>query len=169
LKSTIKPRSSRTGLTFAYLIADRLSACVREAGDAAGHRAQHVAVVQRHLDRFVAVLVVHVVDNVERVDVSLGEPFQHRVQPLQDFVVVQHVAGDRRERRPDLVARNFVAAAVQGIQQRLGQVHARAEELHLLAHAHCRHAAGDAIVVAPLRPHQVVGLVLDRAGVNRDL
>ena len=124
---------------------------VRKAGDAAGHGAQDVAVVQRHLDRLVAVLVVHVMDDVQRVDVGLREPVQHRIEAPQHLVVVEHLGGDRREHRPDLFAGDLVAAAVQRVQQRLRQVHARAEELHLLADAHRRDAAGDRAVVAPLR------------------
>ena len=125
--------------------------------------------MQRHLDRLVAVLVVHVVDDVERVDVGLREPVQHRVEAAHHLVVIEHVRGDRRELRPDLLPAQLVAPAVQGIEQRLGQVHARPEELHLLADAHRRDAAGDGAVVAPLGPHQVVGLVLDRAGIDRCL
>ena len=71
--------------------------------------------------------------------------------------------------RRDLVAGDLVAAAVDGVEQRLGEVHARAEELHLLAELHRRHAAGDAVVVAPMRPHQVVVLVLQRGRLLADL
>ena len=39
-----------------------------------------VAVVQRHLEALVGVLVVHVVHAVERVDVGLGQPVHHRVE-----------------------------------------------------------------------------------------
>ena len=168
-KSTISPRVVAHRLDLGVLDRRQAVGGVRQPGDAAGERAQHVAVVQRHLDRLVAVLVVHVVDAVERVDVGLGEPVHHRIEPVHHLVIVQHVAGHGRELRPDLVAAHLVASAIERVQQGLGQVHARAEELHLLADAHRRDAAGDGAVVAPLRPHQVVGFVLDRAGVDRRL
>ncbi len=160
-------------------VAHRLDLCVldrrqavggvREASDAAGERPQHVAIVQRHLDRFVAILVVHVVDAVQRVDVGLRQPVHHGIEPFHDLVVVEQVTRHGPELRPDLLAAHLVAAAVQGIEHRLGQVHARAEELHLLADAHRRDAAGDRAVVAELGSHQVVGFVLDRARVDRRL
>ena len=46
--------------------------------------------------------------------------------------------------------RNLVAAAIDGVEQRFGEVHASAEELHLLSQPHCRNAAGDAVIVAPI-------------------
>ena len=74
-----------------------------------------------------------------------------------------------RSRRRDLIARHLVAAAVDGVEQRLGEIDAGAEELHLLAEPHRRNAAGDAVIVAPMRPHQVVVLVLQRRRIAADL
>ena len=141
----------------------------RQAGNAERHGAQDVAIVQRHLEAFVEVLVVHVVDAVHRVHIGAREPFHHAVELFEHLVVVEHVAGDRRRRRRDLIAGDFVAPAVDGVEQRLCEVHAGAEELHLLAELHRRHAAGDAVVVAPVGPHQVVVLVLQRGRLAADL
>ena len=105
--------------------------------------------MQRHLDRLVAVLVVHVVDDVERVDIRLRQPVHHPFVAVDDLVIVQILASDGRELRADLLARHLVASAVQGVEQTLHRVHAGAEELHLLAEPHRRHAAGDRAVVAP--------------------
>ena len=93
---------------------------VRQAGDAAGERAQDVAVVQRHLDRLVAVLVVHVVDDVERVDVGLREPVHHRIEAAHHLVVISTSPVIGAEFRPDLLAAHLVASAVEGVEQRLG-------------------------------------------------
>ena len=119
----------------------------RQPGDAAGHRAQHGIVVQRHLQPFVGILVVHVMDDVERVDVGLGEPVHHRVEPGHDVRVVEHVTGQRRQHGPDLGTADLVPAAIDRVQQRLSQVDPGAEELHLLADLHGRDAAGDRGVV----------------------
>ena len=70
----------------------------RQAGDAERHGAQDVAVVQRHLEALVEVLVVHVVDAVHRVHVGAREPLHHAVELLEHLVVVENVAGDRRRR-----------------------------------------------------------------------
>jgi hypothetical protein len=87
---------------------------------------------------------------------------------LANIVVVEQLHRYRRSRRCHLVAAYFISAAVDGVEQRLGEVHAGAEELHLLAESHRRDAAGDAVVVTPVGPHQVVVLVLDRRGVAAD-
>ena len=63
----------------------------REAGDAERHRAQDVAVVQRHLEPLVEILVVHVVDAVHRMHVGAREPLHGRVELRQHLVVVEHV------------------------------------------------------------------------------
>jgi hypothetical protein len=71
--------------------------------------------------------------------------------------------------RGDLLAGHFVAAAVDGVQQRLGDVGAGAEELHVLADPHRGHAAGDRGVVSVRRAQQLVVLVLQCAGVQGNL
>jgi len=76
------------------------------------------------------------------------------------------LTGDRREFRPDLLAAHLVAAAIERIKHRLGQIDPRTEELHLLADAHRRNTACNGAVIAELRPHKIVGLVLDRARVD---
>ena len=43
-----------------------------------------VTVVQRHLDALVGVLVVHVVDDVEGVDIGLGQPVHHLSNRVDD-------------------------------------------------------------------------------------
>ena len=121
----------------------------RQPGDAERHGAQDVAIVQRHLQPLVEILVVHVVDAVHGVHIGLRQPLHRVVELRHDVVVVEEVAGDRRRLRRDLIAGHLVAAAIDGVEQRLRQIHAGAEELHLLAEPHGRHAAGDAVVVAP--------------------
>ncbi len=61
--------------------------------------------------------------------------------------------------RRDLVATYLVSPTVDRVQHRVGEIHARAEELHLLAKPHGRDATGNRVVVTPARAHQVVILV----------
>ena len=51
-----------------------------ETGNTAGDGAQDVCVVQCHLDAFVGVLVMHVVNAVEGIHVGLGKPVHHDVK-----------------------------------------------------------------------------------------
>ena len=91
---------------------------------------------------------------------------------MHDLIVVEHLRRDGRVFRADLhvlaVLRQelLVLAAVDGVEQALGKVGTRAEELHLLARLRGGDAAADAVVIAPDRLHHIVVLVLD--GGRRD-
>ncbi len=141
----------------------------RKAGDPERHRPQNVAIVQRHLQALVEVLVVHVVDTVHCMHVGAGQPLHGVVELLHDVVVVEEIAGNRQCLGGDLIAGYLIAAAIDRIEQRLGEIDAGAEELHLLAEPHGRDATGDSVVVAPERSHQIVVLVLQRGRVFADL
>ena len=148
---------------------------VREARDARGEGTTDVGVDEGHLLGLVVVLVVHVLDEVEDVDVELGQPVHHQVELVHDLVVVEVLAGDGGILGANLhvvallVHELLVLAAVDGVVQALGEVGAGAEELHLLAGLGGGHAAADAVVVAPDRTHDVVVLVLDRGRGDGDL
>ena len=84
-------------------------------------------------------------------------------------MVVEHALVEHGAFGRDLNAVNLVLAAVERHQEDFGEVASRAEELHLLAHSHRGDAASDRIVVAVDRAHDVVVLVLNGVGVDRDL
>ena len=139
-----------------------------EPGDARSHRTQDFRIMQRHFNAFIAVLVVHVVNDVQGVNVGLGKPVLHLVVQGHHFIILQNFLRIARGGRGYLLALEFIHAAVQGIEQALGEVGARAEELHLLADAHGGYAACNAVVVTPVRAHQVVVFILDGRRLNGD-
>jgi hypothetical protein len=151
------------------LIALRLSATTERPAIPKAIVRKNVAIVKRHFQAFVEVLVVHVVDAVHGMHVGLCQPFHGGIELGHDVVVVEEIAGHRQCRGSDLIARYLVTAAIDRIEQRLCEVDAGAEELHLLAEAHRRDAAGDTVVVTPERPHQIVVFVLQRGCVLADL
>ena len=138
----------------------------RHAGDAECHRPERRVVVQRHLQPLVRVLVVHVVDDVHGVDVDVGEPVHHPLVSAEHVVELQELALHRLGRGPDLFAGDLIASAVDRVEQAFREVGPGAEELHLLADHHRRHAAGDGPVVAPGAAHDLVAFELQRAGVD---
>ncbi len=142
---------------------------MRKARDAGRKRAAHVGVDQRHLGRFVEVLVVHVVNEVERIHIDAGEPVHHDFVLRHHFLVVQDVARDGTVGGRDLRAGLFIHAAVDCVQKALREVGARAEELHLLAGFGGGHAAADGVVVAPHRTHHVVVFILHGRGGDGNL
>ncbi|MNO66898.1 hypothetical protein D3C76_576970 [compost metagenome] len=138
-----------------------------QTGDAARHGAIDVTVVQRHQGGFVAVLVVHVVDDVQGGDVLLGQPVHEVIQAIHHVVVLEVLGLDHFGFRADLDLELLVHTAVDCIQHGLGQVGTSAEELHLFADDHRRHAASDGVViVVEVRTHQVIVLVLNGRGLD---
>ena len=108
-------------------------------------------------------------DAVHCVHIGARQPLHHAIELLKHLVIVEHVAGDGRRRRRDLITGDLVAPAIDRVKERFCEVHARPEELHLLAQLHRRHTAGNAVVVAPVRPHEVVVFVLQRGGFAADI
>ena len=108
----------------------------RHAGHAERHGPQRRVIVQRHFDALVGVLVVHVVDDVHGVDVHAGEPVHHPVELVNHVFEFEDVAFHGFEGGTYLIAADLVPAAVDGVEQTLREVGARAEELHLLADQH---------------------------------
>ncbi|MNL86026.1 hypothetical protein D3C87_2145590 [compost metagenome] len=51
--------------------------------------------MQRHLDAFVAVFVMHVVNAVQGVDIELRQPFHHGVILFHDLVIIEVFRRDR--------------------------------------------------------------------------
>ena len=123
-----------------------------------------IRIVQRQFKRLVRIFVVHIVNDFKRVHVHAGKPFHHLLKALHNFAVVKIFGRDRLKCRRNLRTRFFVASAVDGVEQTLGQVGACAEKLHLLSDFHRRNAARDAVVVAEFGAHQIVVFVLNRRG-----
>ncbi len=142
---------------------------VGEACDAGGKGTADIGINEGHLGFLIVVLVVHILDQVQHVDVQAGQPVQHLDILGQDLVIVQVLAGDGGVVGAALLMALLVHAAVDGVQQALGQIGAGTEELHLLAGLGGRHAAADGVIIAPDGLHDVIVLVLDRAGVDGHL
>ena len=135
-----------------------------QSGDSGGEPAGHLLVVKSHLDPLIAVLVVHIVDDVQCVYIYAGQPFHHVLVGVHDLVIIQVLGGNGAVFRSHLLFGDLVHTAVDGVEQAFCQVGPGAEELHFLAHPHGRNAAGDGVVVSVGHSHQVVVLVLDGRG-----
>mmetsp|Transcript_18583 Transcript_18583/g.40673 ORF Transcript_18583/g.40673 Transcript_18583/m.40673 type:complete len:569 (+) Transcript_18583:82-1788(+) len=139
-----------------------------EPRNAESHQAVHVCVMQCHLQALVVVLVVHEVDHVHGVDIQLCKPVNGLLKAGHDFVDVQRAVagGGQAPLRAHLGAGHLITAVVKGVEQQLGAVAARAEQLHLLASAHGADTACNADVLpkALAGHHQGVVLVLQAAG-----
>ncbi len=137
-----------------------------EPGDSGGEGTAHVSIDEGHLDRLIEILVVHIVNDVQRLDVDAGEPVHHVHEAGHELVVGQHVTLYRAVLRAALLAGQGVHTAGDGVGETLGEVGACPEELHLLARLRGTDTAADAVVVAPHRTHHVVVLVLYGTGLD---
>ena len=139
----------------------------RKAGDTGCADTFHISVMKPHLECFIRIFVVHVVNDLQSIDIDFCQPAHHLLVFLHHFVVIQILAGDRFETGSHLHTRFLVTSAIDRIQQALCQVGTSSEILHLLTDLHRRHTAGDTVIVAIVRTHQIVVLVLDGRGIDR--
>ncbi|CQR22572.1 Uncharacterised protein [Yersinia enterocolitica] len=119
--------------------------------------------MQGHQCSFVAVLVMHVMDDVQRSNVLFSQPIHKVIHAFHDFVIVQHFIHHWRFFRANLDLHFFINAAVNCIQHGFRQVGTRAEELHLFTDNHRANTTCDGIViVVEVRTHQVIVFILYR-------
>ena len=75
---------------------------------------------------------VIVMDDVQGVDIYLGQPFHHILVLVHHVVKIQILGGHRTVFRAYLLSADFIHTAVDGVEQALGQVGSGAKELHFL-------------------------------------
>ena len=163
----------------AVLITDRLNLCVLDSGQGVSNDRQtcntgskvslNVSVMKSHLCSLIAVLVMHIVDDVQSIYIYVCLPLDHVNELAYNIIIVQNIADNRTILRTNLLLGNFVYTAVESVQQTLSKVSTSAEELHFLTDNHGGYAACDTVVIAMSYSHQVVVLVLDGRGCDGDL
>ena len=88
------------------------------------------------MQSLIAVLIVHIVDNVEGVDVKSCQPLHH-IHVLFPYVIeVEVLSVNRSEFRTYLESETLVHTAVYSVEQALCKVCSCTEELHFLANDH---------------------------------
>ena len=125
-----------------------------------------VCIDESHLSSLVEVLIVHVVDEVQCLDINSSKPLHHIHEARHELFVCQNVAFYWTVSRTALLASLRVYTTADSISETLSEVGTSTEELHLLTSLSSRNAAADAVVVAPDRTHHVVVLILNRACLN---
>ena len=140
-----------------------------KASDTRCEGSAHVGIDECHLSSLVEILIVHVMDEVQRLHINTCQPFHHIFKARHELFVGNHVARDGAISWTALLAALSVYTAVDSIEKTLGQVGTCTEELHFLTSLSGTDAAADTVVVAPNRTHHVVVLILDRTGYHRNL
>ena len=142
---------------------------MRETCNAGCERTLTVIIDERHLSSLIIIFIMHVMDQVQYIHINVSQPVHPPVEFLDYFVVICIFGSDTLHLRSALNSVFFIKTAVECIQQSLCKVCTRSEQLNLLSRFRCRYTAADGIVITPLRFHNFIVLILDRAGINRNL
>ena len=163
----------------AVLISDGLNLRILDSGKGVSHDGEtcntccevtlNVSVMESHLCSLIAVLVMHVVDDVQCIYIHVCLPLEHVDELIHNIIVIQYIAADGTVLRTNLLLGNFVNTAVQSVQQTFSNVSTCTEELHLFTDNHGGYAASDTVVITVCHSHQVVVLVLDGRGLDGHL
>src|SRR5215471_4973044 len=139
----------------------------RHPGNAKSHRSQRRVIMKRHLESFIRIFVMHVVNDVHGVDINACQPLHHSLELIDNVVEVQIVSLNRPSRWSNLLSGYLVSAAVDRIEEALDEVGSRTEELHLLPHNHRRHTTGNRSIITQRTPHNLIVFKLNRTRVDR--
>ena len=142
---------------------------MREARNTGSKSAAHISINQRHLGRFIIILIVHILNQIQRIHIQTRQPVHHSHVLRKHFIVAQIFRGNGRISRANLLTALHIHAAIDGVQQTLRQIGAGTEELHFLTRLRSGHAAADRVIVAPDRLHHVIVFILHRAGTDGNL
>src|ERR1044072_3010780 len=122
--------------------------------------------MERHFNTFVGILVVHVVDSVQRIHINASHPLHHLFKLLQNFLEGKVVTLNSSTIRPYLFPTDFIFSTIDRIQKTLREICSGSEELHLFADQHWRYTTRNRTVISPRAPHYLVAFELNGAGIN---
>ena len=141
---------------------------MRESCDTCCKCTSYICIDQCHLSCFVVILIMHVVDHVQCVNIQLGQPLHHLIVTFHYFIVIQIFRSNRSVSRSYLCFCLLIYTTVDCIQQTFCKVCTSSEELDFLTCLCCRYTTADAVVIAPYRTHNVIVLILYRTCLYRN-
>ena len=92
--------------------------------------------MQGHLQLLIRILIMHIMDYIQGIDIQTRQPLHHVIILAHYIIIIQIISLDRTVLGTYLNLEALIHAAVDCVQQALGQIGACAEELHLLADSH---------------------------------
>ncbi|MNZ91866.1 hypothetical protein D3C78_1108650 [compost metagenome] len=81
---------------FHFSIFDRTQrvSSYRQTSDTASHCTEDITVMKRHFNAFVAIFIMHVVNDVECIYIQFSEPFHHWGETFHNFIVIKVFGSD---------------------------------------------------------------------------
>ena len=132
-----------------------------KSGNTRSEVSLYISVMKCHLNTFVAVFIVHIMDNVKCIYIKPCEPFHHGIVFFHNIVKVKIFCCYRTVFRTNLDFKTFVHTSVYSIKQAFCEVRSCTEELHFLAYSHRRYAASYSIVIAVDFTHHIIVFILN--------
>ena len=96
---------------------------------------------------------MHIMDNVQGVNINAGKPFHHVMECIHYLIVFQYISFILTVFGTYLLSCLLVDTAVESVKQAFCQIGAGAEELHFLTDSHGGYTAGNAVVIAVGNAH----------------
>src|SRR5574344_1073396 len=138
-----------------------------ESGNTCSKSTTYICIDECHLGCLIEVLIVHIVNQVQCLDIYRSQPLHHIHEFRHEFIVSHHITLDWLISRTTLFTGLGIHTTVDGIQQALGEIGTRTEELHLLTCLRSTHTAADGVIISPYRAHHIIILILDGTGSDR--
>ena len=135
----------------------------------------YIGIDQSHLSCFVVVLIMHVVNQVQDVNIQRCTPVKHDVIFMHNFIEIKVLGSNRCDFRTALHMLAFfikmllILTTIDSVKETFSKVSTSTEELDLLTSLCSGYTAADAVVIAPDRLHNIIVLILDGRCVNRNL
>ena len=142
---------------------------MRESCNTGCKRPFTVIINQCHFSSFIIIFIMHVMNQVQYINIYVCQPVHPPVKFLNHFIIICIFRSNALHSRTTLNSVFFIKTTVKCIQQCFCQVGAGTEELNLLPCLGCGYTAADGVIISPFRFHNFVILILDGTGINRDL
>ena len=112
---------------------------------------------------------MHVMDQVQHIYIDVCQPVHPPVELLDYLIIVCIFRSNTLHGRSALDSVFLIKTTVKCIEQSLGKVCTCTEQLDFFSCFCCGNTAADRVIISPLRLHNFIILILDRAGVDGNL
>ena len=140
-----------------------------KSGNTSCKGSSYIRINQSHLCCFIVIFIMHILNQVQSIDIKLCQPVHHLIIFSNHFVIIQIFRCNRLIVRSYLFSGLQINTAIDSIKQAFGQVRSCSEELHFFSGLCRRHTAADGIIIPPYRLHHIVILILNRTGTDGNI
>ena len=142
---------------------------MRETCNTCGEGTAYIRIDQCHLGCLIVIFIMHILDQVQCIYIDICKPIHHCIILLHNLIIIKVLRSNWLILWSNLYFILLVNTTVDRIEETFCKVCSGAEELHLLTGLCCRYTTADCIIITPYRLHDIIILILDRAGLDGDV